>query len=340
LGVLLCWVLAYLVLILGRRATLHRRWDWLVDALMLLVVGGIAYFAFRQIQNTMAGVIEVQRNFYGVFRVRVLSTGEPPAEYLSLSHGITTHGNQFSDPAKRRTPTTYYGRNSGIGLALTHYPEVQEQNPHPAGLRVGIVGLGAGTLAAYGNPGDYYRFYEINPDIIALALGKNERFTYLQDTPADFDIVSGDARLSMEYELDRGQPQNFDILAVDAFSSDSIPVHLLTAEAFEIYLRHLAPKGVLAIHISNRYLDLAPLVRAQGERAGLEMALVSNPSNNEGVYASTWVLLSRDRSLFELPQIKDVTRPFPDTPNPIRLWTDDYSNLLQFLRMGNFYNIR
>ena len=163
----------------------------------------------------------------------------------TLVHGTITHGLQFLAPDRRRFPTTYYGRQSGVGLAIL--------NTRHSAQRVGVIGLGAATLASYGRPGDYYRFYEINPLVIEVA---RKQFTYLSDCPAKVDVVLGDARLS----LDREPSQQFDVLAVDAFSSDSIPVHLLTLEAFRLYFRHLRPDGVLAVHVSNTHLKLEPVV--------------------------------------------------------------------------------
>jgi hypothetical protein len=282
----------------------------------------------------------MERNFYGVFRVRTISAGEPPADAHSLNHGITAHGFQFIDPEKRTIPTSYYGRGSGIGLAITEYPQSFPQDSRPAGLRVGVIGLGTGTLAVYGRSADYYRFYEINPGIIDLALGKNGYFTYLKDTKATYDIVPGDARLSLEHELERGQPQNFDILAVDAFSSDSIPVHLLTSEAFAVYLRHLKPEGVLAIHISNRYLDLAPLVKSLANKYQLYDALIASSHTDDGSYAAVWVLLTRNVNFYRLPDIQTLQDTSQPDGKTVRAWTDDYSNLLQFVRMDVFFKTR
>jgi len=282
----------------------------------------------------------MQRNFYGVLRVRSITIGDPPQEALSLSHGITTHGTQYILPARRKLPTSYYGLGSGIGITIRNYPNAVTQNPAPKGLKVGVVGLGAGTLAAYGKSGDIYRFYEINPDMIDLAMGKHELFSYLNDSKGRIEIVPGDARISLEREINNGQIQNFDILAVDAFSGDSIPVHLLTREAFKIYLQHLKPGGVLAFHISNRYLDLEALVAALGERYGLEQALIASPGNNAGSYAAVWVLLSKNRSFFQLPEVKDNAESIPETQGETRVWTDDYSNLLPYLRMDVFLRVR
>ena len=197
---------------------------------------------------------------------------------------------------------------------------------------VAAVGLGAGTLACYAGPGQHWSFYEINPAVIDLSLGAHDVFTYVKDCPAHVDIVHGDARLSLERELREGHPQSFDVLAVDAFSSDSIPVHLLTKEAIEIYLRHLRPpSGILAVHISNRYLELEPVVRAAARALGLDEAVVeSRPGGDKDpdASASTWVLLAPNAAALRIPAIQEArTPPSPDVP-VARLWTDAYSNLL------------
>ncbi len=339
-GVLLGWILVFLLLVADQKSVFHRRWVWLAVPLILLVIGGTGFYYYKQIRNTLAGAVEVKRNFYGVFRVRLISAGNPPEDAYSLSHGITSHGFQYLSLEKRNIPTTYYGRKSGIGLAIAHYSQSLGIDPPGQGLRVGVIGLGTGTLASYGKRGDYYRFYEINPDIIDLALGKNGFYTYLKDTQASIDIIPGDARISLEHELERGQPQNFDILAVDAFNSDSIPVHLLTAEAFGLYLRHLKPEGVLAMHISNRYLNLAPLVSGLADLYHLDHALIASPSNDDGSYAAVWVLLSKNRSFFQIPEIADRIDTSRESGNPVRVWTDDYSNLLPFVRVDVFFNPR
>ncbi len=340
MGVLLCWLLVVILLINDKQAILHRCWVWVTAPLFLLVVGVTSVVLFNHIKSTLLGVLEMQRNFYGVIRVRTISVGEPAMDAFSLSHGITSHGFQFVEPERREIPTSYYGKESGVGLAITHYAQAVGHNPLPGGLKVGVIGLGTGTLAVYGNREDYYRFYEINPAIIDLALGEHGYFSYLQDTPAAFDIVSGDARVSLEKELERGSHQNFDILAVDAFSGDSIPIHLLTEEAFAIYLRHLKPEGILAIHISNRYLDLAPLVRALGELNQLDQALIASPRDDSGSYPAVWILLSKNRSFFRLPEIVRATEPLPEETGEIRAWTDDFSNLLQVMRMNVFFRAR
>jgi hypothetical protein len=244
------------------------------------------------------------RNFFGILRVTDETEGS--SHKRALTHGATMHGIQFQDEQRRRTPTTYYGWASGIGQAITEHPR-RESGP----LRIGVVGLGAGTLARSGRAGDTIRIYEINPQVIKIA---NAYFTYLKDSLARIEIVEGDARLSLERE----QPQNYDVLVLDAFSSDAIPLHLLTAEAGAIYTRHLAADGVLAIHISNHTLNLEPVVRALAARTGLNVTRKDNQGDaSQGTNVANWMILGRS---------------VPASTGPALLWTDDYSTLWRVLK--------
>lgn len=253
--------------------------------------------------------VALERNFYGSLRV-VDQDG-----MRTLYHGTIKHGSQFLAPAHRDWPTTYYGHPSGIGLALRACCTGPK--------RVGVIGLGAGTLASYGAPGDTFRFYEINPQVIDLA---RSRFSFLRDSAARIEIVPGDARLSLERE----PPQHFDVLAVDAFSGDAIPVHLLTREAFAVYQRHLAPAGILAIHVSNQYLDLAPAVVRVASAAGFQSAkLVSPRDDSTALSSATWVLITTRPDFLSRPEIAAATVPLGN--RHVSLWTDDYNNLLEVL---------
>jgi SAM-dependent methyltransferase len=235
-----------------------------------------------------------------------------------LSHGTIIHGKQFLEADRRDWPTSYYGKGSGIGLALL---DSGEREP----LRVGVVGLGAGTLAAYGRSGDVFRFYDINAKVVELA---RSEFSFLADSRAQVEVALGDARLSLEREPD----QNFDVLALDAFSSDAIPVHLLTAEAFGTYLRHLRHGGILAVHISNRYLDLVPVVQQAALALSLELRQVENEDDDEaGVYRSDWMLLSASPAAFEGKLLKEAAERVDAVPR-VKLWTDDYSDLYRILK--------
>lgn len=306
-GLVLCAVLA---LIVNRRDSVI--YYSLVSA--ALVMG---FYMVKQSRQMYSNNILMVRNFYGALAVAEEgSPGEPDA-LRKLIHGTINHGQEFLDPERRRWPTTYYGPNSGVGMAIEH-------NRH-SGQRVGVIGLGTGTLATYGRPGDYYRFYEINPLVIDIA---HSYFFFLQDSQAKVDVALGDARLSLERE----PPQNFDVLAVDAFSSDSIPVHLLTLEAFQIYFRHLRPDGVLAVHVSNRYLDLKPVVRNLADRLGRSCLLIdTEDGEGDGTFGSTWVLVTSNQRFLEDPEIKAESKEVP-ARSDLRLWTDDYSNLFRILK--------
>jgi spermidine synthase len=246
--------------------------------------------------------------FTGTGRVRVLMNGR------------IRHGTQMMDTDRRRIPTTYYGTDSGAGLALRYCCDGRAKN-------VGVVGLGAGTLAAYGGAGDRFRFYEINPLVEPAA---RNLFTYLGDSPAAISVVEGDGRASLSWEA----PQGFDVLVVDAFSGDAIPLHLLTREAMEVYRRQLASGGVIAFHVSNSYLELAPEIANLADAEGMQARVVENVAvPAEDVYRSTWVLVSADASFFERPGVKAAAKEIVRRPG-LRLWTDDYSSLLPVMRLG------
>jgi hypothetical protein len=267
-------------------------------------------------------VLSATRNFYGTLKVFDYYPDDVEDNYHLLLHGATTHGIQFVKPEKAMMATSYYAESSGVGRAIVSLPETPR--------RIGLVGLGTGSLAVYGRSGDYLRIYEINPAVEELA---RSQFKYLSYAQAKTDIVMGDARLMMERELAENQPQAFDLLALDAFSSDAIPVHLLTKEAFEIYLKHLTPNGVLAIHISNRYLDLQPVVERLAEH--FKLSVVTIPDDNEPdwwIYATTWVIVTRNKEFLESERIKDVAElPDADRKNS-PLWTDDYASLYSIMK--------
>jgi hypothetical protein len=261
------------------------------------------------------------RNYYGVLRVYDLKESADQTGARVLIHGTITHGTQLTNPEDRDTPTTYYGPKSGLGLAIRYF---DAQRPS---IRVGMIGLGAGVTAAWGRPGDFFRFYEINPLDFNIA---STWFTFLKDCKADHQVLLGDARLT----LDREPSQQFDVLGVDAFSSDAIPVHLLTREAFLLYFRHLNRGGILAVHVSNRYLALEPVV----ERNAIDLAKVAIEVNDDSkdeedyLSASDWVLVASDRVPFTDP-LFHAAGIKPAAPRPgLRPWTDDYSNLLQILK--------
>jgi SAM-dependent methyltransferase len=264
------------------------------------------------------------RDFYGALRVKPVGSGETRS--LRLIHGVILHGEQFVDPVRRRLATTYYSPTSGIGRTLG----VLRGDGRP--LHVGSIGLGTGTLAAYGRAGDEYQIYEIDPQVVSVA---REHFHYLSDSAARIRIVLGDARLSLEDEVRAGvfnDPENrFDVLSVDAFSSDAIPVHLITREALEVYAHAIKPDGVIAFHVSNRYLDLAPVVAQISAAAGFESLEIDDSPDDLLTYSVTdWVLVTRNRAFLEDPGIAPFGHPVPELPG-LRLWTDQFNNLFQIL---------
>jgi hypothetical protein len=278
------------------------------------------------IGSFFSGELFSKRNFYGVIRVRADWVGEPSQPAYLMAHGITVHGLQFMLPELRDQPTTYYVRDGGAGLAILNHPRYGQ------GLRVGMLGVGAGTLAAYGQPGDVYRLYEINPVVVDLAEGQGDYFSFVEDSQADVTMVLGDARISLEQELARGEKQNFDVLVLDTFSSDSIPVHLVTKEAFALYLEHLAPDGIIAAHITNLHLNLQPVFWQLAKEYGLTMVRVNYAGDTRGGYASHWILLTRDPALLNIPAIQEHAIDLSGYSTDLQLWTDDYSNLFQILK--------
>ena len=278
------------------------------------------------------------RNFYGVLYVVERTLADARFSNYVFMHGNTYHGIQLIAPELRRFPTGYYNRTSGVGLLLLNYPRRAETAAASRGLRVGVVGLGAGTLAAYGLPGDVFRFYEIDPEVIRVASGNDGYFSFLRDSRARVETIDGDGRISLEREFARGQPQGYDIFVVDAFNGDVVPVHLLTKEAFEIYLKHLRDQtSVIAIHVSNRSVDLASVIAAEAEYFQLHTAFInapgfSNASVPDGIISpNQWILLSRSPDVLSLPAIVQASMPL-HLRHGLHFWTDDRSNLLQILR--------
>jgi hypothetical protein len=272
------------------------------------------------------------RNFYGTLRVKQTNAPVVNVPMRTLMHGAIQHGTQIFDPGFSHIPTTYYATDSGIGLALRFCCSARGNNdpaPHPRPRNIGVIGLGAGTIAAYGQPHDRIRFYEINPNVEPIA---RNLFTYIRDSFAEITIVPGDARTSLTAELNANQPQRFDVLAVDAFSGDAIPLHLLTTQALELYLRHLTPTGILAFHVSNQYLDLAPELALLARNAHLEVRNVSTGSfDARGEFRASWVLMTNDPTFFNQPEVASFADQIPVKPT-LRRWTDDYSSLLPILQ--------
>ena len=282
----------------------------LVPVAMVATVGILSQFG-----RHAEGSVAVARNFYGVLKVEQLPNLQPDRSLVRLAHGRIEHGSQFVSPERRRIPTAYYSEPTGVGRLMKGLRPGQPKH-------VGIVGLGVGTLAAYGQPGDRYRLYEINPDVISMA---QEYFSFLKDCPATQTIVTGDARLALEFE----EPQRFDILVLDAFSGDAIPTHLLTKEAIIAYLRHLKPDGVLACHISNIHFDLRPVVCGLAKDLGLVSQIHISEANPEtGSFKAVWALMARQSDVLENSVGLGANDELQTKPI---VWTDDRSNLLEVL---------
>ena len=254
-----------------------------------------------------------RRNFYGSLRVlqSVTEHGDP---IRTILNGSIQHGSQIFSHDLSRVPTTYYAPDSGIGVALENCCVGRSK-------RVGVIGLGAGTLAAYGKPGDIFRFYEINPSVLPIA---QNLFSYLRDSGATITFAEGDGRASLTAE----SPQNFDVLVIDAFSGDAIPLHLLTVEALAVYRKHLAPNGILAFHVSNQYVDLDSEVGQLAISAHLQSRSITSPSEKlSGEFRATWVLVTDNAGIFQKPDV--ALRAVEIKPPPhVAAWTDNYSSLL------------
>jgi hypothetical protein len=265
-------------------------------------------------RNTTVAV----RNFYGALRVKQ-SFGFPGATLRTLTNGNVEHGTQiFGTDEQRHMPTSYYAEDSGVGLTIRLCCGTRPRN-------IGVIGLGAGTIAAYGRQGDRIQFYEINPAVEPIA---RNVFTYIRDSGARISVVPGDARTSLATE----PSQHFDVLVVDAFSGDAIPLHLLTTQALALYRRHLAPGGVIAFHISNRHVDLEPPIWVLANKAGMESRIVSSYANGQrNEFTATWMLVSDDPSFFAQPEVGANSSPAPPNTS-LRPWTDDFSSLLPVLR--------
>lgn len=291
---------------------------WVEYGLVAALACGLIYLLAWANPHWYSEFLLVKRNFYGVVRVEDNGGDGETEEMRELHHGTISHGTEYKKAEFHRIPTTYYAPTSGIGIALKHEPGTGPR-------RVAVIGLGAGTISAYGQPGDFYRFYEINPDVVEIA---RNQFFFLKECPAQYEIAMGDARLSLERE----QPQRYDVMAVDAFSGDAIPIHLLTLEAFKEYFRHLAPAGILAVHVSNRFLDLGKVVSRSARELNKAGALIVNDDDGKtGAYSSDWVILVNDPAILQEKRWQVGSDRFP-LPQPEQLWTDDYSNLIRILK--------
>lgn len=289
--------------------------------LMALIFGGVTSI-IATTNSTQPGFEQV-RNFYGVLHVSERS--DKNGRLRELTHGRVQHGLQYLDASKRRLTTTYYGPHSGVAFAITALPRPRH---------VAVVGLGTGTLAAWGRAGDSYRFYEINPSVEKIA---RRDFSFLSDSQAATSVVLGDARVQMERELAAGYMHDFDLIAVDAFSGDAIPMHLLTAQAGDVYRQRLAPGGILALHISNRSLDLEPVTRGLARYLGWKARMIVVAAdliddNTNGESGSRWVLLTQNSETFSKARIRDTMIGWSTSRDPVITWTDDFASLWPILR--------
>ncbi len=315
-GIVACLIATMAVLFRDKACALYGgqpRPAWLV---LCAWSGLLAYSLQVHAREKVQTALDISRNFYGVLRVE----DEPQSDALlsrrGLFHGSILHGTQFTTESKRQLPTTYYGKMSGAGLALRLHRVTEPRH-------IGVVGLGVGTLAAYGQPQDRLRFYEINPDVVRVA---RDYFSFLSASAAKSEMVLGDARLSLEHE----SPQEFDILVLDAFSGDAIPTHLLTQEAADLYARHLKPDGLLCIHISNLHFDLRPVVAGISDRLQMQTRCIEAKADSEqGTTYCHWMLLSREPIPGAILDVADVVES--DAIKSL-WWTDEWSNLLSVLR--------
>ena len=315
-GIAACLVSTLAVLFRDRGCWLYRGQPRPAWAALCVWAGLLVYSLQVNARDNVRTALDVSRNFYGVLRVEDDIDAEPHQARRGLFHGRILHGFQFLAPEKHLLPTTYYGPKSGAGLALN-------QHRVDSARRIGVVGLGVGTVAVYGNKKDHMRFYEINDDVIRVA---QQHFTFLKESPATCEMVLGDARLSLEQEA----PQRFDVLILDAFSGDAIPTHLLTREAGDLYAKHVRDDGLLCIHLSNLHFDLRPVVAGLAQYLKCEVAFVHGHENAEqGTTSTHWAILSRQPiSAAVLAAADEVQTPKSSS----LLWTDEWSNLLSVLR--------
>jgi SAM-dependent methyltransferase len=299
-------------------ASLRRGWRWSAAAVTLVSAG----FVLRGVHDYTEGVRVMERDFYGVVRTADHSS---PVPYRSMYHGAIMHGGQLLGDSFRNTPADYFGPGSGYGRVFASLREMKPKQP----LKVGIIGLGAGVVAAWMKPGDALVFYEISPRVIDIA---QREFTFLQDTSAKTEVVLGDGRLSLERE----PPRQYDVLGIDAFSGDSIPMHLVTREAMAIYLKHLKPDGVIVFQATNRFVDLLPVVKRLASEFGLQAMNVSDsPDGADGAeywYSSTdQVIVTRNVALLSWPRIAEGAEEIADKPG-LPVFTDAHHNLLRILK--------
>ena len=325
LGFIISWVILLGVVYLDRDSFLHKKGRTLALYALLLAPATLLLFTGQYISTFRLTSVTTNRNFYGTLRLQEINNLGEWEPFYVLSHGTTIHGMQFKPSDLRDKPTSYFSESSGVGRLLSGI------NENAQGRKIGVLGLGVGTLAAYGREQDLYKFYEINPEVVDLAEGREGYLNYLSNADAEIDIVLGDARLSLEKELYDGDRQAYDVLVLDVFSGDAIPVHLLTEECFSLYLTHLAQDGVIAAHTSTSHINLVPLLAKMTERFSLQSVIILDDAIGLPCCQSRWVLMSRSDKWLEISQITEVGTPLRPAGEAIRIWTDNYSNPLQVL---------
>jgi len=280
---------------------------------------------YHQWNETQKGATTSLRSFHGVIHVYESHPGTNE-QFVAMYHGRITHGRQYRDETLRNAPTTYYGYDSGVGVLLDSITQRQPGSRAP--IKIGVIGLGSGSLAVHAGVGDEIDFYEINPQVEFLA---RNHFSYLADCKGKANVLLGDARTTLEQQLKGGKAQDLDVLFVDAFSGDSIPVHLLTAEAFDIYFKNIKEDGSLAVHITNLHIDLSDPVRQLAKKFGRDALLVVNNPDEAYLYYSEWVIITKNKELIARLKAGGKITPW-NRPEPKEIhWTDDYSNLFQVI---------
>ncbi len=312
LGLTACALLAVVV----TRGMFARSLAAIVPAAAIAATGVCGYYAYAFDAFMREDTILAMRNFYGALRIKQTAPDNEPGAQRRLMHGVIMHGEQYVAQDRRGLITSYYGDSSGVGMAI--------ERIHPPEQRVGVIGLGAGTLAGYARKGDTFRLYEINPQVIDVA---KRYFYYLTESQGRIETALGDARLVLERE----PAQRFDVLAVDAFSSDAIPVHLITREALQVYLKHIKPDGAVAFHVTNRYLQLAPVVKLLADEVGMEAVLITDDPEDAHLSRTDWVIVTRNRAFINDPAVA-AKRATIDPIKGLAPWTDDFNNLYRILK--------
>jgi SAM-dependent methyltransferase len=286
-----------------------------VPAVALAITGVVGWLSLEYLSYIRQNALLLTRSFYGTLRVKEHPRGTEEGATRSLVHGVINHGWQYTDPELRMQPISYFGPSSGIARALDFY------SGRPR--RVGIVGLGVGVFTAWGEPGDTFRIYELDPLVVKIA---REQFWYLSGSKAKIEVVTGDGRLNLE----RDPPQKFDLLSVDAFSSGSIPIHLLTREALQAYKRHLAPGGVIVYNVTNRFVRLAPVLKLVAEAEGMKAIRISDDPSEDRYSGTEYVLVTANEQLAADKRFADAEKidPIPG----LQAWTDSYNNLFKVVK--------